>query len=1128
MSAQSVLSELAVAPIVVRWTALLALAWLGHFALAGRNPRWRVALWRGAVVGVACVGVLSLAPPLLTIPVVSASASVVWAPEAVSPAPLPIDAGPGPSAPVSPRPDSGPPSAVIPPPAGSSAAPAWPLVPTLLGVWIVGAAVLAARLALAWLGLRRIIGRSDDAPAQVVAHCRAVAAAIGAPTARVVCSAEIATPCVAGLRPLVLLPARVPTGDDLSGVFAHELAHARGHDLAWNLFAHLATIGLWFHPFAWRLRSAHAAACDAVCDAVAADFLGDVSAYSRTLARLALVALGPSPAPGLAMAHSSDIRRRVDALERKVFHSPLPRKLALPAASVGGVLLILIGGLAVTGAAPPASTQQSAKPAPAAAGDESLAAPTADGRFEVQAVAAATGKPIGGVTVVWELRINSGRFTKTTANTGPDGRATLEWPAGASVNDLQLTARKPGVVPYIIHWNDRAHPLRLPALKVLRFVPGVTIGGVVRDESGKPVAGAKITANAPPTETESSGYSVPFAETTTDALGRWRVDNAPADLVSVNFGVEAPRFLRGGGPPSQDLDAVIVLKRGFTVKGRVLDPQGKPLAGARVSAGGTWSSEPKVTSDARGDFLLENCQPGASPVTVRAEGFAPDLREVHPEDQPTLQFRLSPGHTLRGQVVDRQGKPVAGAGVAANTWRAQQSLDFRIDTGKDGRFEWRSAPADVVLYDVWKPGFMSRRRVALPPDGAEQTITLDPVLVISGRVTDASSGKPVPAFRLVQGLVFSNNPRISWMVQNAAQFTGGSYTVKHDEPYDGYAVRVEATGFRPADSRVFKPGESTPSFDFALARAAPTDLLTGTVLRPDGRPAAGAEVALATPEHPLVFYMEQVRFSRGNGMSFAKTGPDGRFTFDAPDGPFVLAAMSDDGYAELHGKSGILTLEAWGKVKGQAFMGRQPAANQPISISPRDYRPVENGVNAFHGTHTRTDAQGRFVFDRVIPGPSEVARVVVTDFGNGRSQHMGCWQEPVDVEPGETVEVRIGGKGRPVIGRFVLKAAPGVPVDWRRNRPATVMKRRGFNLLPAPRENDRFAASLDKDGRFRIDDVPPGDYELTITIDGPPALDRPGPVTALGRVKVPIDVPEGDADAPVDLGDIEAKVEKAG
>ena len=38
-----------------RWTALLILAWGVHVALAGRNPRWRVLLWRSAAVGLATI-----------------------------------------------------------------------------------------------------------------------------------------------------------------------------------------------------------------------------------------------------------------------------------------------------------------------------------------------------------------------------------------------------------------------------------------------------------------------------------------------------------------------------------------------------------------------------------------------------------------------------------------------------------------------------------------------------------------------------------------------------------------------------------------------------------------------------------------------------------------------------------------------------------------------------------------------------------------------------------------------------------------------------------------------------------------------------------------------------------------
>ena len=207
-------------------------------------------------------------------------------------------------------------------------------------------------------------------------------------------------------------------------------------------------------------------------------------------------------------------------------------------------------------------------------------------------------------------------------------------------------------------------------------------------------------------------------------------------------------------------------------------------------------------------------------------------------------------------------------------------------------------PDDVVLYAVAKAGFMYRRDLALTHSDEEQVVTLDPELVISGRVTDAATGRPLPTFRVVRGLEFSNSPRIHWMVQDAAEFTDGRYTVKHSEPYTGYAIRVESAGYKPADSPVFRPGEATASFDFALPERSRRTSWPGSSSVPTADPRPGSRSALATPEHPLVFEMESYRFGRGNGMSFAKTGPDGRFSFGQPGGPYLLAAMGDDGYFE--------------------------------------------------------------------------------------------------------------------------------------------------------------------------------------------------------------------------------------
>ena len=797
---------------------------------------------------------------------------------------------------------------------------------------------------------------------------------------------------------------------------------------------------------------------------------------------------------------------------------------------VRGAFLVLLSGLAVAQAALQASRTAFGQPTSVAQND----VPAPDGRLEIHAVADATGKPLEGAIVEWQLRINGGELNKTTSTTGSDGKAALDWPNAATVNSLSVTARKPGFAPLIIHWADSAHVVRLPASKSLRLVPGITIGGIVRDETGNPVAGATIKVFAPPTESEPTYVHFTIVETTTNAQGRWRYDDAPANLRGVNVGIQAPRFLGISAAPSRNLTFLTVLKRGFTVKGRVLDARGEPIPGANVRAASRFTSGQNTATDSGGEFTLEDCPPGASTVTARADGFAPDLRDFHPEDQPALEFRLEPGHTLRGKVVDRQSKPVPRATIAAATWRNERSLDLRIDSGPDGRFEWRGAPADAVVYDVFKPGFMSRRGVTLAPTNAEQVITLDPELIISGRVSDAATGRPLPRFRVVRGLLILNDPTVSWLVQDAAEFADGNYRIKYAEAYAGYALRVEASGFKPAESRVFKPGETTPSFDFVLTPAAPADLLAGVVLRPDGTPAPGVEVALATPDHPLVFETGDFKFRHGSGMSIAKTGADGRFSLDRRDGPYLLAATGDDGYAQATSaafeKSNTLSMIRWGKIRGEARIGRKPAAGELISFVRRDRNFQPGDFDSLHHIQTRTDERGRFVFEKVIPGPSEVARVVVTEVGNGQSLHMGCWREPVDVAPGDIVLARIGGKGRAVVGRIKRPDRKARLFDWRLNRPATLSTLRSGDPVPPgadkdPHWADRFAASLDKDGRFRIDDVPPGRYELTVKIDPPPAPDARARARELGRVMISVDVPARAEDVPVDLGDIEPKLD---
>ena len=371
--------------------------------------------------------------------------------------------------------------------------------------------------------------------------------------------------------------------------------------------------------------------------------------------------------------------------------------------------------------------------------------------------------------------------------------------------------------------------------------------------------------------------------------------------------------------------------------------------------------------------------------------------------------------------------------------------------GRDGRFEWRGAPATRCCTSLQARLYVPPPRHPLP-DRRRAGHHPRPGAHHLRPCQRRRDRPPAPEFRVVRGLLILNDSTVSWLVPDAAEFADGHYRIKFDEPYAGYALRVEASGFKPAESRVFKPGETTPAFDFVLTPAAPADLLAGIVLRPDGTPAPGVEVALATPDHPLVFENRAVP-SSGTAVGCPSRKP--ALTADSPRPPRRSLPARRNGRRRL--RPGHVRRIREVEHTEHDPLGQDPrrgtdrpkaAAGQLISFVRRDRNSQPGDFDSFYHIQTRTDERGRFVFERVIPGPSEVARVVITETGNGQSLHMGCWQEPVDVAPGDIVLARIGGKGRAVVGRIKLPDRKATLFDWRLNRPATLSKLRSGDPVP--------------------------------------------------------------------------------
>ena len=747
------------------------------------------------------------------------------------------------------------------------------------------------------------------------------------------------------------------------------------------------------------------------------------------------------------------------------------------------------------------------------------------------------------------------------------GRCTVPLPAG-EFRSLRIYGRADGHVQTRVTWED---PAAVPQRYALALEPTRSIGGVVRNEDGEGVAGAKLYFMyfRQRGQTGEDSHSVALSDpgyhadyiVETDERGRWSSDRMPEDLTALRVRYSHPDYISDNiytqpfTPAAlRDGSAVLVLKRGLTLEGRVTDAEGKPTAGADVMQGQdrVASNPPPATkTDADGRYHFGGVKPGELVLTARAKGFAPDLRrlQITPEVK-TADFTLEPGNVLRGRVVDTDGNPIAGAGVAMDTWRGCRTLAMRVSTDSEGRFEWTDAPSDEVLVDVFEDGYMSTRRQALTAGETEPVITLVPVLSISGTVVDDETGEPVEQFRLIEGIRWDDVRPPYWSRDNAKTQRDGRYEVSFDYPYPGHLVRIEAEGYVPAVSRVFKSDEGEQTHDFRLTRG---EGLSGVVRLPGGTPAEGAQVTLVTPGRNA--YIQNGRESRGSDCATTRTNADGKYQFPPESGKWLIVAFHDGGYAELHGEdvtsAADITLAPWARVTGRLMIGVEPGGGEGIVLRMReDFDRDEPRV--FHDIRTTSDSDGRFAFDRVPPGKVTVGREIATGPNMRSIQQM----MPLELAPGEETDVALGGSGRPIIGRVVVPDGrevnlaygmhsmgekidlpkPPYPEDWE-TMDADVRREwaqqwratdegKAYEQMQQEAYATRrsFSFGLNADGTFRIEDIPAGEYTLSIQLHEPPTSGSCGFGDALGRAHTEVVVPEmpdGRSDEPLDVGELE-------
>jgi beta-lactamase regulating signal transducer with metallopeptidase domain/predicted nucleic acid-binding Zn-ribbon protein len=206
-------------------------------------------------------------------------------------------------------------------------------LPLVVLIWSCGAGLLALRLLLGLLWVRRLsnrAGRPTDQAWQTRLQDMARRLGITRPV-RLGLVDEVPGPVTAGWwRPVVVLPAALITRmppELLEALLAHELAHIKRHDYLVNLIQSGIEIVLFYHPTVWWLSNRIRVEREQIADDLAASMLGE----PRRLA-LALTELDQFQftTPRLAhAAHGGHLMSRIKRLIRPDTE-PLSWKMAVP------------------------------------------------------------------------------------------------------------------------------------------------------------------------------------------------------------------------------------------------------------------------------------------------------------------------------------------------------------------------------------------------------------------------------------------------------------------------------------------------------------------------------------------------------------------------------------------------------------------------------------------------------------------------------------------------------------------------------------------------------------------------------------------------------------------------------
>jgi hypothetical protein len=359
---------------------------------------------------------------------------------------------------------------------------------------------------------------------------------------------------------------------------------------------------------------------------------------------------------------------------------------------------------------------------------------------------------------------------------------------------------------------------------------------------------------------------------------------------------------------------------------RVVDPDGAPIAGARVRAvvapqlvrpwSGDLAFRPgeagQLTAADGGVELTLAQHPGRDfLLRVDAPGRARVLRRLGP-DEADLQVELGPEARVAGRVVDADGNPVAGArawwlerGPAEGALHGPEPYvlvpDGAVRTGADGRFELRGVPAARIDVQVEHPDHLvpgARQVLAVAGETAALEVALArgrriEVLVRGARAGLMAALRPTAAPAFPDGTQAVYGPEL---ILPAARSAGAGRFV------------FEPVRHGPLALGLTRPSRTALSYPLFFDVAKIGALEDGEIVVPESRVATGTITGrVRTPDVPFARVSVDVVRAGRHGTFVSPLDPAGRYRLEVPTGTSWLRLVDT--------RSGLVVARVGGAVE---------------------------------------------------------------------------------------------------------------------------------------------------------------------------------------------------------------------